>query len=415
MRRDKGFTLIELLVVMVIIAMLVGLLLPALGRAQEEASKTQCRSNLRQIGLAITMYAGDNARYTPIAYGMANGLPAALDCPVRFSNPMDFRSAMNASLYLLPMADICNYSGPFPTWWGIQGSGEWTPGWDFADYMLPPGGGGVDYRDSDGNPHVWGQGRGPAFVTGLGLLFTGGYLTQAGASVMDCPSRVKPQGIKNLITRIDGTPLLSPSDAELFRKLCVKQVTFAPDAPFWTSRGTIKWSSPDQQGSLACDMPGYGCFNTMDEGVWNSSQKNWATCASSDIYGDQALCTILGSYQVRNARGSDPVYQSWRKRELLDNGQAIASDTIYGFFQYGGGYGGTFLRYAEECTRDYYWSNHDAAYNVLFADASVKTFSDAGLSLFKTIVLRHITSRVLLQHDKAELYELYFDGLYAQD
>jgi len=55
----KGFTLIELLVVMVIIALLIGLLLPALSRAKEEARKTQCRSNMRQIGMAVTMYAND--------------------------------------------------------------------------------------------------------------------------------------------------------------------------------------------------------------------------------------------------------------------------------------------------------------------------------------------------------------------
>ena len=65
----RGFTLIELLVVMVIIALLVGLLLPALGRAKEEARKTQCRSNLRQIGLATTMYTNDNKGWTPVVYG----------------------------------------------------------------------------------------------------------------------------------------------------------------------------------------------------------------------------------------------------------------------------------------------------------------------------------------------------------
>ena len=49
----KGVTLVELLVVMAIIAMLAGMLMPALGYAREEARKTQCRNNMRQIGLAL--------------------------------------------------------------------------------------------------------------------------------------------------------------------------------------------------------------------------------------------------------------------------------------------------------------------------------------------------------------------------
>jgi len=67
--RKQGFTLIELLVVMVIIALLIGLLLPALSRAKEAARKTQCRSNLRQIGLAVEMYANDNGGWTPAVGG----------------------------------------------------------------------------------------------------------------------------------------------------------------------------------------------------------------------------------------------------------------------------------------------------------------------------------------------------------
>lgn len=63
MDKQRGFTLIELLVVIAIIALLMAILMPALQRTRKQAKAVTCQANLKQMGLAFTMYAEDNNGY----------------------------------------------------------------------------------------------------------------------------------------------------------------------------------------------------------------------------------------------------------------------------------------------------------------------------------------------------------------
>ena len=128
-KRHRGFTLIELLVVIAIIAILAAILFPVFARARENARKSTCQSNLKQLAIGITMYAQDYDQTYPVwfrnLYPNSPSHPTVLVSPYLKNTqvlvcPSYLPGGVNGTYRSFPISGPVNYGYGFS--WYIFGS-----------------------------------------------------------------------------------------------------------------------------------------------------------------------------------------------------------------------------------------------------------------------------------------------------
>ncbi len=146
----RGFTLIELLVVIAIISILAAILFPVFARARENARRTACLSNLKQIGLGVAMYTQDyDERLVSYSYPTPDGSAPAPGIPATYGFQVALHPYVkNYQLYVCPSAKKISTSGSTscdPTKVSTNALGAGSYGYNYihlGDY----------YRNSSGSP-----------------------------------------------------------------------------------------------------------------------------------------------------------------------------------------------------------------------------------------------------------------------
>lgn len=144
-RRARGFTLIELLVVIAIIAVLIALLLPAVQQAREAARRSQCKNNMKQLGLALHNYESSHRTFPPSRFDPKTciGVPYVGGSGNCNSNPNQ-TSYISWSVMALPYMDQASLYNNYSVnraWWETPNVGVTSLSLSVFNCPSTPGGG----------------------------------------------------------------------------------------------------------------------------------------------------------------------------------------------------------------------------------------------------------------------------------